>query len=371
MTPRATLTGSGVFIPEPTITNDEIVESFNTFVDRENARRAADGLDPLDKSDPGFIVQASGIEERHVLDKEGILDPDRMVPNIPDRPNDALSVQAEFAIKSAEQAIAAAGVEPDTIDLIICSCAHHQRPYPAIGIEVQRALGCGGGAFDMNVACSSATFAMHLGANMVNTGAANRVLVTCPEIMSGHLNYRDRQTHFIFGDASASVIIDNSAARSANGATFEILASEIWTQFSSNIRSNFGFLNRADPSTENDADKLVTQVGQKVFREVTVAAERFMAQFLARAGVTANDLKRLWLHQANLKMDDLLAQRILQRAFERHEVPIVLNKYGNTASPGSVIVFHETHDDFESGDLGLICSFGAGYSIGALLVRKV
>ncbi len=376
----AAIVGTGVFIPEAEITNAEIVASYNAYVAEENARRAKTGETPLEPSDAGFIEQASGIKARHVLEKDGVLDPKRMVPDIPDRPDDALSVQAEFAVRSAERALDAAGVDAASIDLVICSAAHHQRPYPAIAIEVQKHLGCGGGAFDMNVACSATTFALHLAANMIVSGGARRVLVTCPEIMSGHLNYRDRSTHFIFGDASASIVLEATDAATASGrdggtgegqGRWEILHSDIWTEFSSNIRSNFGFLNRADPSTQFDADKLVTQSGHKVFKEVTLATEKFVNGFLADAGITADDLARLWLHQANLKMDDLVAHRILGRAFERGEVPIVLDKYGNTAAPGSLIAFHETNDDLPSGTLGLICSFGAGYSIGALLVRKV
>ncbi|MEO1199740.1 MAG: beta-ketoacyl-ACP synthase III [Pseudomonadota bacterium] len=379
---RAVIAGIGVHIPEPTITNREIVDSFNAYVAKENAHRQLSGAPLLEPSDPDFIEHASGIKARHVIEKTGVLDPDRMVPDIPDRADETLSVQAEFAVKSARRALAAADADPASVDLVICAAAQHQRPYPAIAIEVQRELGCGGGGFDMNVACSSTTFALHIGTNMIASGAARRVLVTCPEIMSGHLNFRDRATHFIFGDASASILLEAAdtsvPARRSNGFNgngkasghWSIVRSDIWTEFSSNIRSNFGFLNRADSSTQFEADKLVTQVGHKVFKEVTIATERFVTDFLSEAGVTADDLSRLWLHQANLKMDDLVATKILGRNFERSEVPIVLDKYGNTAAPGSLIAFHETNDDLPSGSLGLICSFGAGYSIGALLVRK-
>jgi beta-ketodecanoyl-[acyl-carrier-protein] synthase len=365
------LLGVGVHIPEPVITNAELVESFNAWVATENQGRAARGEPLLGASDDAFIVEASGVRQRHVLEKSGILDPARMVPHLPERADDELSIQAEFGLASARLAIADAGLQAGDIDLVICACAHHQRPYPAIGIEIQRALGCAGGAFDMNVACSSMTFAMHLAASLVRSGAARNALVCSPEIMSGHLNFRDRDTHFIFGDASASVVI--GAGPASPGKTtpvFEIERTEIWTELSSNIRSNFGFLNRANPETAHHDDKLVTQAGRKVFKDVVIAASRVIRGFLDQAGVGVEGIDRFWLHQANIKMNRALMRHIAgDDIMER--VPITLSDIGNVASPGSVVAFERTRSEAPVGGRGLICSFGAGYSVGALLLKRL
>lgn len=367
----AVITATAVHVPDDVITNDELVESFNTYVAAENAARAARGEPPLPSSDPDFVLNASGIKARHVLEKSGVLDPQRMVPRIPERPDSSLSVQAEFAARSARTALDRAGVTARDIDLVICSCAHHQRPYPAIGIELQRELGCGGAAFDMNVACSSATFALHLARGMIEGGLADKVLVSSPEIMSGHLNYRDRQTHFIFGDASIAAVVERTRPDDPRTGLYQIRDSRIWTEFSSNIRSNFGFLNRADESGVGKPDKLVTQNGNKVFKEVTHAAEIFIRGLLADNAMTVADLRRMWLHQANARMNTLLARNLLGREPTPDDMPIVLEEYGNTASPGSIIAFDERRDDIAIGETGLICSFGAGYSIGGLLVTRV
>jgi beta-ketodecanoyl-[acyl-carrier-protein] synthase len=365
----AYILATAVYLPPDRISNEELVDSFNAYVAAENERRQDHGLDPLEMSSAVFVEDASGIKQRHVLEKTGILDPNRMVPIIPERLDDELSVEAEFALKSAQKAIAEAGLTPADIDLIICSAAHHQRPYPAIAIEIQKALGCGGAAFDMQVACSSTTFAMHLAQQAVKGGMARNVLVCSPEIMSGHLNFRDRKTHFIFGDASVSIVIgagdvDTAAPR------YEIIDTEIWTSFSSNIRSNFGFLNRASPETATAEDKLVTQIGNKVFKDIVFAASRFMVEFLGRSGNTPADMQRLWLHQANLKMLKALVAK-MGDAELWSRVPIVLDTIANVAAPGSLVAFHRTKKEVDVGKLGLICSFGAGYSIGALLVRRV
>lgn len=366
---RAVISGTGLFVPEPVITNEELVKSYNSWLEKASGEPEKwPGYD-LRPSTEEFIEKASGIKQRHVLEKDGILDPERMVPRIPERPNDALSVQAEFALASAKQALAAAGVTAQDIDMVICSCAHHQRPYPAIAIEVQQALGAGGGGFDMNVACSATTFALNVAVSLVESGNARHVLVVSPEIMSGHLNWRDRETHFIFGDASAAAVISAEDAV-PDGKGFAVRAVSTFTQFSSNIRSNFGFLNRADESGIGLPDKLVTQSGNKVFREVTAAAHKFIVDMLADNDLAPDDIKRYWTHQANKRMNVALISRVLGHEPSDDEMPLVLDKYGNTAAPGSLIAFHENHADFAPGELGMMCSYGAGYSIGGLVLEK-
>ena len=106
--------------------------------------RAAAGEPLLQKSDTEFIIYASGVKERHVLVLDGILDPDRMAPRIPPRDDFELSVMAEFGVKSARRALEHAGLRGADIDMVICAASHHQRPYPAIAIEIQNALGTGG-----------------------------------------------------------------------------------------------------------------------------------------------------------------------------------------------------------------------------------
>ena len=82
------------------------------------------------------------------------------------------------------------------------------------------------------------------------------------------------------------------------------------------------------------------------------------------------DIRRFWLHQANLSMNQLIARRVLNREPEHDETPIILDEYANTSSAGSIIAFHKHQQDLSSGDIGVICSFGAGYSAGSIVVRK-
>jgi beta-ketodecanoyl-[acyl-carrier-protein] synthase len=255
------------------------------------------------------------------------------------------------------------------VDCVLVACSNLQRPYPAIAIEVQHELGAGGWGYDLNVACSSATFGIQAAADALRSGSASRVLVVNPEICSGHLNFRDRDSHFIFGDACTAVVLERAEGRKGEG--WEILGTRLATQFSNNIRNNFGFLNRAAPESASKPDKLFVQSGRKVFRDVVPMVGKLILEHLAELGLAPDDVKRVWLHQANLSMNRLIAKRVLGRDPSPEEAPVILDEYANTSSAGSIIAFHKHREGLEVGDLGLICSFGAGYSVGNVVVRRI
>ena len=373
MTAAAVISGSGLFTPSETISNEELVASFNAWVDLYNDTHAdeiASGeLEPKTHSSAEFIEKASGIKSRYVINKGGILDPHRMVPNIPERDNAELSVMCEIACHAAREAMAAAQVAPDEIDAVIVAASNMQRAYPAMAIEVQAALGAKGFAFDMNVACSSATFGIQQASDAVKSGSARRVLVVNPEICTGHLNFRDRDSHFIFGDVATAVVVE-SAESASEQQGWEILDSRMQTLFSNNIRNNFGFLNRGDEAGVGQLDKLFVQEGRKVFKEVCPAVAEQISSQLASMGITPDDLKRIWLHQANRNMNDLIARKVFGRDPSPEESPTILDEYANTSSAGSIIAFHKHSGDLASGDLAVLCSFGAGYSIGSIVLRR-
>ena len=141
MTASAVITGSGLFTPAESISNEELVASFNAWVDLYNADNseaiAARELEAKTHSSAEFIEKASGIKSRYVMNKAGILDPERMVPEIPERHNDEPSVMCEIACRAAEQAMAEAGINAHELDAVIVAASNMQRAYPAMAIEVQ------------------------------------------------------------------------------------------------------------------------------------------------------------------------------------------------------------------------------------------
>ncbi|WP_284125024.1 beta-ketoacyl-ACP synthase III [Parerythrobacter aestuarii] len=371
-TGRPVISATGLFTPAESITNEELVAAFNAYVDKHNAEHAdaiaAGAIVPLEHSSVEFIEKASGIKARYVLNKAPIIDPDVMEPRHRERSNDELSLMAEIGVAACQQALERAGRDPADVDAVLCAASNMQRPYPAMAIEIQQALGIEGFGFDMNVACSSATFGIQTAADYIRAGNARSVLVVSPEITSGHLNWRDRDSHFIFGDVATAVLVEDVAIAPAEH--WDIVGTKLKTVFSNNIRNNFGFLNRAHPESHGSDDKLFVQEGRKVFKEVVPMVAQMIVDESERLGIEPTTLRRLWLHQANTGMNRLIAHRVLGHEANEDESPTVLDTYANTSSAGSIIAFHRHSQDLVPGDTGLICSFGAGYSAGTVFVRK-
>ncbi|MBN8449039.1 MAG: beta-ketoacyl-ACP synthase III [Candidatus Accumulibacter sp.] len=371
---RVVISASGLFTAPHIISNEELVASYNAFVGQFNEANAtsiaAGEIAALEGSSVEFIEKASGITRRYVMDKAGVIDPQRLRPKFTPRTNEQLSLQAEMAVAAGGEALAAAGRAASDVDAVICAASNMQRPYPAMAIEIQRALGISQGyGFDMNVACSSATFALELAVNAVRCDTARTVLVVNPEICSAHLAWQDRDCHFIFGDVCTALVVERLETALSHNA-WEVLGSKLATSFSNNIRNNAGFLSRCEDRDPTDRDQLFVQEGRRVFKEVCPMAAEHITRHLASLDLTPVQVRRFWLHQANLAMNQLIGRRLLGREATADEAPVILDEFANTASAGSIIAFHRHSADLAAGDLGVICSFGAGYSIGSLVVRK-
>jgi beta-ketodecanoyl-[acyl-carrier-protein] synthase len=144
-----------------------------------------------------------------------------------------------------------------------------------------------------------------------------------PEFASPQINYKSRDSHFIFGDVCTATVVE-------------------------------------------------AQEGRKVFKELLPIVSNVILSHLDEMQVSQDELKRLWLHQANINMNIYAAKKILNKAdVPDHQAPLVLDEYANTASAGSIIAFHKYKSDFVSGEKGILCSFGAGYSVGCIGLEKL
>jgi beta-ketodecanoyl-[acyl-carrier-protein] synthase len=368
------ITGTGLFTPPYSISNEELAASLTIAVDdwnEANAAKIATGeLVARTRPDAEFIEKASGIRSRFVMERDGILDPSRLRPHLPLRGEDELGLQAEMAMPAIHEALAQAGRRPEEVDCVIVGCSNLQRAYPAVAIEIQHQLGAGGWAYDMNVACSSATFSMQAGIDALRNGSAGCVLVVHPEITSGHNNFALRDHHFIFGDACTAMVLER-AGDAVAPEQWKVLGGRLATKFSNSIRNDFGFLNASEDGERDPFELVFRQRGQQVFKEVVPMVVHHIADQLDAVSMNAGEIRRFWLHQANLKMNQLIAKGVLGRVPDADEAPVILDRYANTSSAGSVIAFHLHRSDLASGDIGIICSFGAGYSIGSVVIRKV
>jgi beta-ketodecanoyl-[acyl-carrier-protein] synthase len=369
---NAAVSGTGVIAPRGVLTNDELAFAYNQYADiqnSENARAIADGTQrPLKHTSAENIFKTSGIERRFVVDKAGVLDPFRMTPKLPARPNDELSLMAEMGVAAAKKALSQAEFAAEHVDLVICAASNFERAYPSIGAEIQNALGAGGFAFDMNVACSSATFAIQIATDLIRTGTIRSALVVSPEICSAHLEWRDRDCNFIFGDVATAILLQRQSDAKVDH--FKVRSFRGRTQFSNNIRNNNGFLRRSHDQMEDRRDMQFMQHGRRVFKEVLPLVVAHIHEHLAEDGLTADDMDRLWLHQANAIMNEFIGKSVLNRMPRQSEMPNILRDYGNTSSAGSIVAFSKHSNDLASGDLGMICSFGAGYSVGSVILER-
>ena len=205
-----------------------------------------------------------------------------------------------------------------------------------IAIEIQNAIGAKGYGYDMNVACSAATFGLEQAVNAIKSGSAKCVLVINPEITSGHQEWKDRDCHFIFGDVATATIVER-ADTATSSEQWEVLGSKLATQFSNNIRNNFGYLNRSEDSDPTARDKTFRQEGRKVFKEVVPIAAAHIESELTELGLAATDVRRYWLHQANLSMNQLIVKRLTGGEVTPDVAPLILDEYANTSSAGSII----------------------------------
>jgi len=367
------ISGSGLFIPPFTITNDELVEAYNAYANRFNEEHAdaiaAGETEALPLSSSEFIEKASGIKARYAMYKDGIVNPDIMHPVFPMTQEGATPEMVTMGVAAAREAMQQAGKTADDIDMVIVSSTFRQRDYPGMSVEIQRELGIKGFAYDMGIACSSATFGLINAYTALKAGTAKCVLFVNPEFTTPGLDFKDRDSHFIFGDVATAAILE-PAETATSEHIFRILSTKQFTQYSDNIRCDASY---ADYCFENvPANRYAfKQQGRKVFKELLPLVTNFIENLLSENKLEASSLKRMWLHQANVNMNLFAVKKLLGRLPEGNEAPVVLDEFANTASSGSVIAFHRHKDDFISGDKGLICSFGAGYSIGSLLVEKV
>ena len=372
---RVQISGTGLFTPKESISNEELVSSFNKFVDEYNESNKESihkgELSSLEKSNADFIEKASGVKSRYVQDKSGILDTSFMRPKLRERSENELSNLAEIGSIAARDAISNAKIDPENIDAVIVACSNLERPYPAIAIEIQNELGIKGFAYDMNVACSSATFGIQNIYDMIKSGSIRSAVMINPEMCSGHLNFKDRDCHFIFGDVATAVVLEELKEEQLSDNCYEVLGTKLLTEFSNNIRNNYGFLNNSSPEGIGKADKLFHQNGRKVFKEVVPKVASLIKDHLESHSIDINNIKGMYLHQANESMNKLISKYLLGFEADQSLAPIVLDEYANTSSAGSIIAFHKNNENLSKNDLAIICSFGAGYSIGNVIVKKI
>jgi len=322
VTLRSVLIGTGSALPRRAVSNDEL------------ALR-------IDTSDE-WIVARTGIRNRHIAEAD--------------------ETTSSLAVAAARQAIEAAGIGPDDIDLIVLATATPDQTFPATATIVQHELGCNGGiAFDVAAVCSGFLYALGVADSMLQSGMAKRALVIGSETFSRILDWEDRATCVLFGDGAGAIILE--ARESDDPAAPGVLGTKLHADGSHN---QLLFVD-GGPSTTGTVGKL-RMVGKEVFRHAVTNLSDVLREVLEEAGVAADDVDWVVPHQANARILDATARKL---GLPAEKVIVTVDRHANTSAASVPLALDTAVRDgrIVPGQLILLEAMGGGFAWGASLIR--
>lgn len=318
---RSVICGSGSALPGQAVTNAEL------------AKR-------VDTSDE-WIVERTGIRQRYIA-AEG-------------------ETTGTLATEAARKALASAGMDASSIDLIVLATATPDQTFPATATKVQNALGCNGGiAFDVAAVCSGFLYAMATADSMLRTGMAKRALVIGAETFSRILDWEDRTTCVLFGDGAGAIVLE---AREGDASGPGIIATKLHAD---GAHCDLLYVD-GGPSTTGTVGK-VRMKGREVFRHAVVNLAAVLQETLTETGLTAEDIDWVVPHQANARILDATARKL---GLPPHKVIVTVDKHANTSAASVPLAFDVAMSDgrIKPGDLVMFEAMGGGFTWGASLVR--
>ena len=324
---RAKITALGAYVPPQVLTNQD--------------------LEALVDTNDQWIMERTGIKERHVLAK-------------------GLGV-SDICTEAAKKCIAARGIDPSEIELIIVGTVTPDMMFPSTACLVQHKIGAKGAwGFDVSGGCSGFVYALQAGVKMVESGAQKMVLVCGADANTRMTDYTDRTTCVLFGDGGGAVLIE-PAEEGEIGFIDYLHEIDGAGGVSLNMPAG-GSLNPASHETIDKKMHFIHQDGPAVYKFAVRKMSEATSKLLARNGVTGADLGCFIPHQANLRIINSTADRL---GMDRSRVIVNIEKYGNT-SAGTIPLAMETaveEGKLKKGDLVLLAAVGAGFSVGAALLR--
>ena len=321
------IVGTGSYLPEKILTNTDLAALVDTTDE--------------------WIVSRTGIKERRIA-AEG-------------------EHTSHMATKAAGKALEQAGLSAVEIDLIIVATITPDTLTPATACYVQQSLGATRAvAFDISAACSGFLYAMKIAKRLISDGAFQNALIIGAEKLSSFVNYEDRNTCVLFGDGAGAAIL--RPTREGEGS---ILATDIGTDGGQTHLLNIPGGGSACPITINNADQRLASlamVGKEVFKHAVTRMRDSANAVIARAGLTADDIKLVIPHQANLRIIDAIATRL---AVPNERVFVNLHKYGNTSAAAVAIALDEASRTgrIQRGDKIILVAFGAGLTWAAAAIE--
>jgi 3-oxoacyl-[acyl-carrier-protein] synthase-3 len=303
-------------------------------------------LEKMVETSDEWIVERTGIRERHIADK-GV-------------------ASSDLATAAARKALADRGVAPTDIEAIVVATVTPDMLFPSTACLVQHKLGAKGAwGFDLSGACSAFVYALQTGAQFVATGAHKRVLVIGADVMSSIIDYSDRATCILFGDGAGAVILE--PAEDSLG-LIDFIHEVDGSGGCSLFMPGGGSLNPATHETVDQKMHFVHQDGQAVFKYAVRKMAEVCSRILERNNVQGSDIAAFIPHQANLRIIRATAERL---SLPPESTVINIDRFGNTTA-GTIPLAMETarqQGKLKKGDLVLLASVGAGFTVGATLLR--
>ena len=324
---RAKISALGTYVPPKVLTNAD----FEKIVETSDE----------------WIVSRVGIRERHIAEKG--------------------SATSDMAVEAAKKCLAERGVSGEQIEAVVLATVTPDMLFPATACLVQDRLGAKGAwGFDLSAACSGFVYALQAGGKLVESGAHDRVLVIGADTMSSILDYTDRATCILFGDGAGAVLIEPAAEGEIGLIDF---LHEIDGSGGEFLYMPGG--GSRNPSTaETVAKKMhyVHQDGQAVYKYAVRKMVETSEALLKRNGLTVGDIQRFIPHQANKRIITASAERL---GLTDEQVVINIDRFGNTTAATIPLAMETARQEgrLKKGNLVLIASVGAGFTVGASLLR--
>jgi 3-oxoacyl-[acyl-carrier-protein] synthase III len=325
---RAKITALGTYVPPRLLTNAD--------------------LERMVETNDQWIQERTGIRQRHLVDK-GV-------------------ATSDLACEAARRALAQAGISPGDIEAIIIGTVTPDMLFPSTACIVQDKLGARGAwGFDLSAACSGFVYALQCGAQLIQTGSHKKVLVIGADVMSSIIDYTDRATCVIFGDGAGAVVLEPAADGEQLG-LIDFIHEVDGSGACSLYMPGGGSLHPATHETVEKKMHFVHQDGGAVFKYAVRKMAEVSEKILTRNGFTGADLAAFIPHQANKRIITATAERL---GMPTERVIINIGEFGNTTAGTIPLAIQTALDEgkLKKGDLVLLAAVGAGFTVGATLLR--
>lgn len=322
---KAKISAVGHYLPDYVLTNQE--------------------LEGMVETNDEWIRTRTGISERRLLK-----DPDK--------------ASAFMAAEAAKEILAQRNLDPAEIDAVIVATVTPDYMFPATACITQTMIGAHNAfAFDLSAACSGFLYALYIGSSMVESGQRKKVLVLGSDKMSSIVDFTDRATCILFGDAAAGVLLE--PAEDENGIVDQIMFSSA-EGAEALIQEGGGSRNPASHETVDKKQHYIYQDGRPVFKRATEGMADVALDIMKRNQLAASDIDWLVPHQANLRIIDATARRM---NLDSKKVMVNIEKYGNTTAATIPLCLYDWKDRLHKGDNLILVAFGGGYTWGATYLK--